>query len=194
MNGDEVSGVTTMQMGVGLDDGDMLLKEEVRLAADETGGSLFDKLAIVGGELCVKTMEGLAAGTITPVPQEEAEATHVGMIKKSMGNLDFTRSAVELERLVRGLNPWPSAYTHLGNKTLKIWKARVEKDIVPDAVTGQVVAADADGIAVVTGDGLFVMEEIQLEGKKRMPVADFLRGRDIPAGTILGEQESMTQA
>lgn len=131
MNGDEVSGVTTMQMGVGLDDGDMLLKEEVRLAADETGGSLFDKLAIVGGELCVKTMEGLAAGTITPVPQEEAEATHVGMIKKSMGNLDFTRSAVELERLVRGLNPWPSAYTHLGNKTLKIWKARVEKDIVP---------------------------------------------------------------
>jgi len=194
MNGDEVSGVTTMQMGVGLDDGDMLLKEEVRLAADETGGSLFDKLAIVGGELCVKTMEGLAAGTITPVSQEEAEATHVGMIKKSMGNLDFTRSAVELERLVRGLNPWPSAYTHLENKSLKIWKARVEKNIVPDAVPGQVVAADADGIAVVTGDGLLVMEEIQLEGKKRMPVADFLRGRDIPAGTILGEQESMTQA
>ena len=82
MNGDEVSGVTTMQMGVGLDDGDMLLKEEVRLAADETGGSLFDKLAIVGGELCVKTMEGLAAGTITPVSQEEAEATHVGIRSK----------------------------------------------------------------------------------------------------------------
>ena len=100
MNGEQVSGVTTMQMGVGLDDGDMLLKEEVILREDETGGSLFDRLAEVGGTLCVKTIEGLAEGSITPVPQDEAQATHVGMIKKSMGNLDFSRSAVELERLL----------------------------------------------------------------------------------------------
>ena len=93
INGDAVSGVTTMQMGEGLDDGDMLLKEEVVLAPDETGGSLFDRLAEVGGRLCVQTMEALAAGTIQPIPQDETQATHVGMIKKSLGDLDFTRSA-----------------------------------------------------------------------------------------------------
>lgn len=185
MNGEQVSGVTTMQMGVGLDDGDMLLKEEVILREDETGGSLFDRLAEVGGALCVKTIEGLAEGSITPIPQDEAQATHVGMIKKSMGNLDFSRSAVELERLVRGLNPWPSAYTHLGNKTLKVWKARVDTDTKTEAQPGEVVSSDASGIAVATGEGLFVMEEIQLEGKKRMCVADFLRGREIPVGTML---------
>ena len=132
-----------------------------------------------------KTIEGLAEGSITPIPQDEAQATHVGMIKKSMGNLDFSRSAVELERLVRGLNPWPSAYTHLGNKTLKVWKARVDTDTKTEAQPGEVVSSDAFGIAVATGEGLLVMEEIQLEGKKRMCVADFLRGREIPVGTML---------
>ena len=125
INGDKVSGVTTMQMGVGLDDGDMLLKQEVVLSEDETGGSLFDRLAKVGGELILRTMEGLEAGTIIPVPQKEEEATHVGMIKKSLGQLDFSEEAMVLERKIRGLNPWPSAYTKLGNKTLKVWWARL---------------------------------------------------------------------
>lgn len=192
INGDKISGVTTMMMGVGLDDGDMLLKQEVALAEDETGGSLFDRLAGVGGELIVRTMEGLAAGTITPVPQVEAEATHVGMIKKSFGQLDFSEEAIALERKIRGLNPWPSAYTKLGNKTLKVWWARVESSL-PDGATadntepGVVCLADASGIWVSTGKDYLVLEEIQLEGKKRMSAADFLRGRSLDVGTKLGE-------
>ena len=112
-NGDPVSGVTTMQMAWVWTTVICFLKEEVPLAADETGGSLFDKLAKAGGKLCVRTLEGLERGEITPIPQNEAEATHVGMIKKSMGEMDFSRSAIELERLVRGLNPWPQRlYPH----------------------------------------------------------------------------------
>lgn len=193
INGDKVSGVTTMQMGVGLDDGDILQKQEVCLAADETGGSLFDRLAKVGGALCVQTMEALEAGTLTPIPQEEAQATHVGMIKKSMGELDFHRSAVELERLIRGLDPWPSAYTRWGKRTLKVWKAKVWETL-PDSVSspsdtspGTVVMASEEGIAVATGEHFLVLQEVQLEGRKRMAVADFLRGCSLEAGCRLGE-------
>ncbi|MDD6193526.1 MAG: methionyl-tRNA formyltransferase [Lachnospiraceae bacterium] len=192
INGDKVSGVTTMMMGVGLDDGDMLLKQEVELAEDETGGSLFDRLAQVGGELIVRTMEGLEAGTIIPEPQVEVEATHVGMIKKSFGQLDFSLEAVVLERRIRGLNPWPSAYTKLNNKTLKVWWARVEHTLPMEAAEnmaepGVICYADESGIWVSTKENYLVLEEIQLEGKKRMSAADFLRGRTLEMGTKLGE-------
>lgn len=187
INGDEVSGVTTMQMGVGLDDGDILLRQEVTLAADETGGSLFDRLAVAGGELIVRTLDELAEGRITPTPQNESEATHVGMIKKSFGVMDFTKSAVELERLIRGLNPWPSAFTKLSGKTLKVWRASVCDDDAAGAKSGEIVRTADDGIRVQTGRGILVLEEIQLEGKKRMAAADFLRGRALETGTVLGE-------
>lgn len=196
INGETVSGVTTMQMGEGLDDGDMLLKKEVLLAPDETGGSLFDKLAVVGGELCVKTLEELQKGSLKPVPQDDALSTHVGMIKKSMGKMDFTCPAEQLERLVRGLNPWPSAFTFLDGKTLKVWKAAVEDRLPGETkrggcleehpVPGMIFAADERGIWVLTGKAYLVLEEIQLEGKKRMSAADFLRGHEIVTGTVLG--------
>ena len=198
INGDKVSGVTTMQMGVGLDDGDMLLKEEVELAEDETGGSLFDRLAIVGGKLCVKTIEGLEAGTVKAVPQNEDEATHVGMIKKSMGEMDFEKSAVELERLIRGLNPWPSAFTKLNGKTLKVWKAAVSsyEDManetgisvsdIEGSNPGEIIWTGKDSIAVKCNGDILLMKEVQLEGKKRMTVADYLRGHGIEQHTVLG--------
>lgn len=198
INGDKVSGVTTMQMGVGLDDGDMLLKEEVELAEDETGGSLFDRLAIVGGKLCVKTIEGLEAGTVKAIPQNEDEATHVGMIKKSMGEMDFEKSAVELERLIRGLNPWPSAFTKLNGKTLKVWKAVVSsyEDManetgisvsdIEGSNSGEVIWTGKDSIAVKCNGDILLMQEVQLEGKKRMTVADYLRGHGIEQHTVLG--------
>jgi methionyl-tRNA formyltransferase len=198
INGDKVSGVTTMQMGVGLDDGDMLLKEEVELAEDETGGSLFDRLAIVGGKLCVETIEGLEAGTVKAVPQNEDEATHVGMIKKSMGEMDFEKSAVELERLIRGLNPWPSAFTKLNGKTLKVWKAAVSsyEDManetgisvsdIEGSISGEVIWTGKDSIAVKCNGDILLMQEVQLEGKKRMTVADYLRGHGIEQHTVLG--------
>lgn len=206
INGDKVSGVTTMQMGVGLDDGDMLLKREVELAEDETGGSLFDKLAKAGGELCVETLEALEKKTVTPEPQNEAEATHVGMIKKSLGRMDFSRSAEELERLVRGLNPWPSAFTRLEDKTLKIWKAAVRAELPENSAQGakadlraaavlaehptpgMICRMNEEGIWVLTGRDYLLLQEIQMEGKKRMSAADFLRGHQIVLGTVLGEK------
>lgn len=195
INGDKVSGVTTMQMGVGLDDGDMLMKKTVELAADETGGSLFDRLAVLGGELCVETMKGLEEGTITPVPQDPREATHVGMIQKSMGRMDFTQSAGALECLIRGLNPWPSAYTYMDGKMLKVWKAAVAEDlphqteenpvIAEHPVPGMVCRVDKEGIWLLTGEGYLILQEVQLEGKKRMAAADFLRGHELAVGTVL---------
>ncbi len=185
INGDKETGVTTMQMGPGLDDGDILLQETVPISPDETGGSLFDKLAVTGGKLILKTLSGIEAGTIKPRKQDETAATHVGMIRKDMGDLDFTRSAAELERLVRGLNPWPSAYTFLDGKMLKIWKAEVCKKN-SDAAPGTCVREEND-LYVATGEGFLKFLEVQIEGKKRMAVSDFLRGHDIHTGYILGK-------
>ena len=187
LNGDQVSGVTTMRMDVGLDTGDMIDKTEVVLAPDETGGSLFDKLAEAGAKLCVKTMEQIKAGTAVYTKQEEAQATHVGMISKQMGKIDWEAPAEQTERLIRGMNPWPSAYTKLNGKTLKLWKASV----LPEDQAGQagsVIKADKTGFFVQTGTGILAIEELQLEGKKRMSYADFLRGYPVETGTRLGEE------
>lgn len=183
INGEKIAGVTTMMMGEGLDNGDMLLKSELELDKDETGGSLFDKLAVLGGELAVKTIAALNAGEITPIPQNETEATHVGMIKKEMGLIDFKRPAIEIERLIRGLNPWPSAYTHIDGKTLKLWKATV---VEGNGQPGEIIKVDKNSFIVSCGEAALQIEELQLEGKKRMLTADFLRGYKLEKGVILG--------
>lgn len=125
LNGDQVTGVTTMRMDEGLDTGDMIMKQEVIVDEDETGGSLFDKLSEVGAKLCVKTMEAIENGTAVYTPQDDALATHTGKIQKEMGSIDWSKDAEVIERLVRGLNPWPSAYTRIDDKNLKIWRAKV---------------------------------------------------------------------
>ena len=128
MNGDEVSGVTIMKMDEGLDTGDMLTKVEVPLAADETGGSLFDKLAAAGAKLLVETLPRLEKGEVTPEKQPEISTTeYARMIKKEDGKIDWTKSAVEIERQIRAMSPWPSAFTFINGKTLKVWKASVLK-------------------------------------------------------------------
>lgn len=182
INGEKVSGNTTMLMGPGLDDGDMLLKSEIELAADETGGSLFDKLALDGGKLAVKTIEALDRGEITPIPQNEAEATHVGMIHKDLGNVDWTKSAEEIERLIRGLNPWPSAFTFVNGKQLKLWKAKV---MDMSGEPGTIIDVNKNGFTIACGSKALAVEELQLEGKKRMAAADFLRGYQLETGTRL---------
>ncbi|PHU39676.1 methionyl-tRNA formyltransferase [Pseudobutyrivibrio ruminis] len=179
INGEKISGNTTMLMGPGLDDGDMLLKSEVELAADETGGSLFDKLALDGGKLAVKTIEALERGEITPVPQDESQATHVGMIKKEMGNIDWSKPAEEIERLIRGLNPWPSAFTFLNGKQVKIWKATV---VDKTGAPGTIISVDKNVFTVACGKQALEINELQLEGKKRMNAGDFLRGNALEAG------------
>lgn len=184
INGEEVTGVTTMRMDEGLDTGDMILKEEVVLDKEETGGSLFDRLAKTGADLCVKTLKAIEEGTATYTPQNHEEATHTTMIKKQLGEMDWTKPAQELECLVRGLNPWPSAYTHLNGKTLKIWKTTVlEKETGKEPGT---IEVGKNTIAVQTGKGMLQLEEIQLEGKKRMQTDAFLRGVSLETGMVLG--------
>lgn len=186
INGDAVTGVTIMQMDIGMDTGDMIAKREVVIGKDETGGGLFDKLAEVGAKLCVDTMVEIENGTATRTPQNHEEATHVSMIGKELGNIDWKKSAVEIERLIRGLNPWPSAFTQLDGKSFKIWKADVlERNT--DNVPGTVVRVEKGCMEVQTGEGVLSLLEVQLEGKKRMETDAFLRGYSVEVGTCLGE-------
>ena len=189
LNGDAVTGVTIMRMDVGLDTGDMIAKTEVAILPEDTGGSLFDRLAEAGAKLCVDTIPSIVDGTAVYTPQDESAATKVEMIKKQDGHIDFTRSAKEIECQVRGLNPWPSAYTSLAGKTLKIWAADVCEDVGSmddSAAPGTVAFIKKDSFGVQTADGILICKEVQLEGKKRMSAADFLRGNAVEAGTVLG--------
>ena len=189
IDGEEKSGVTTMQMDEGLDTGDMLLTEEVVLDPQETGGSLFDKLSEVGAGLLLKTLDELEAGNVHPQKQpSESTTAYAAMLTKKMGEIDWTQSAVQIERLVRGLNPWPSAYTHLGQKTLKIWRAAVHPSMVQTKEPGTVILMDKKHFSVQTGDGMLEILELQLEGKKRMDADAFLRGYQVEDGIKLGER------
>ena len=177
-----MTGVTIMRMDEGIDTGDMILKEEVIVREDETGGSLFDRLAKVGAKLCVRAMEEIENKTAVYTPQDSSQATHTKKIYKEMGSIDWSRPAKEIECLIRGLDPWPSAYTRLGDKTLKIWKAKVipaQKAAQP----GCIVKVEKDQILVQTGEGILTLLEVQLEGKKRMSVESFLNGYTVEEGT-----------
>ncbi len=186
IDGEEVSGVTTMQMDEGLDTGDMLLKTEIRLDEKETGGSLHDKLAAAGAELCVRTLKGLEEKTIVPKPQGESPTAYARMLDKKLGNIDWSRDAESIERLVRGLNPWPSAYTNWDGKVMKIWEARAEKRAAETGgVPGTVISVEKDGFCVETGDGVLKVLALQIPGKKRMEADAFLRGYEIAPGTVL---------
>ena len=188
INGDEKSGVTTMRMDTGLDTGDMILKEEVTLDKKETGGSLFDKLSEVGARLLIRTLEELEDGT-AQFEKQPAESTteYAEMLTKKSGNIDWNKSAAEIECLIRGMNPWPSAYTAWRGKTLKIWAASVysKKEIDEMAVPGTVVGVTKQALLVQTGDGVLALEELQPEGQKRMPVDAFLRGYPMEAGEMI---------
>lgn len=185
IDGEQKSGVTTMLMDVGLDTGDMLEQREILLDEKETGGSLFDKLSALGGEMILSTLKGLEEGTIKRTPQGESLTSYAKMLKKDMGDIDWTMDAVSIERLVRGLNPWPSAYTSLNGKTLKIWAA----DVVSGEVSGNpgCVTVTKDSLLVETGCGFLSVKELQLEGKKRMEISAFLRGFTIENGEVLGK-------
>lgn len=187
LNGDTVTGVTIMRMDVGLDTGDMIAKTEVGISPDDTGGTLFDRLAQAGARLCVETIPSIVDGTAVYTPQDECAATKVGMIQKKDGCMDFSRSAKELACQVRGLNPWPSAYTFLAGKTLKIWAAQAQAGGDPGGA-GTIAFIKKDSFGVQTGDGILVCREVQLEGKKRMPAGDFLRGNVMEAGMRLGKE------
>ena len=190
IDGEETSGVTIMQMDEGLDTGDMLLKGEIALDPQETGGSLFDRLSALGARLLVEALAQIEAGTIAREKQpQESPTPYAAQITKAQGEIRWEDPAVKIERLIRGLNPWPSAYTRLGGKTLKLWKAQAlpqEENSDKEAAPGTVVARDRESITVQTGQGLLKLLEVQLEGKKRMDTASFLRGYSLEEGTRLG--------
>lgn len=207
IDGKKETGVTIMQMAAGMDTGDILLQRTIPIAEDETGGGLFDKLSVLGGELIVEALPKIERGELTPVPQDEDRATKCGKLSKDMGRIDFSQPAETIRNLVRGLNPWPSAFTTLGKKTFKIWRVKAlmelefrqmakeftdgEDDarttLVGENAYGSVVAVLKDSFVVLTGDGYLQIFEVQLEGKKRMAASDFLLGYKMQVGTKLGE-------
>lgn len=181
--GDQKAGVTTMQMAEGLDTGDMLLTYETEIGARETAGELFDRLAQAGAALLVETLEKL--DSITPRPQDDSQSCYAHMLDKQMAVIDWTKSAREIDCLIRGLNPWPVALTTLAGARLKIYAA---EPVPGTGKPGEVLESDPKkGLTVACGAGALALHEVQLVGGKRMKSADFLRGHAIDKGTMLGE-------
>ena len=186
INGEKETGVTIMQMNEGVDTGDMLSHVVVPIAPKETAESLFDKLAKAGAKLIVETLPKLEAGEIIPVPQDESQSSHVKMMNKSLGKIDWNQDAVVIERLVRGLNSWPSAYTYFQGKSVKLWDCDVV-EAAAKAVPGTIIAVAKDSFDVATGNGALRVLELQLEGKKRMDTKSFLLGNQWKTGMQLGK-------
>lgn len=183
LEGDSETGVTIQQMGEGLDTGSILSQRSIPIEPSDTGGSLFDKLARLGASLATETVDDILKGRISPVPQDEEKATYAKKIDKAMGRIDWTQSAVSIERQIRALDPWPSAYTYLDGKMLKVWKP-----VVGDAVgapCGTVCDVGKETITVACREGSLIIKEVQIEGKKRMSVRDFLLGYRLSKGAVL---------
>lgn len=183
LDGEKETGITTILMDEGIDTGDILLKKTIKIDADETSGSLFDKLKALGAKTILETLDELEKGSITPTKQGESPTAYAKMLTKAMGLIDFTRSAKELDCFVRGMDPWPSAYTLLAGKTLKLWKVRaVEKS----GKAGSVIEIGKESFTIACGEGAIEVLEVQLEGKKRMSAGDFLKGSTLNKGQELG--------
>jgi methionyl-tRNA formyltransferase len=175
-----------MHMDEGMDTGPILLREELKIMKNETGGSLQDRLAQLAGPVIIRTLAQMTAGTITEYPQDHAAASYAPKIKRSMGLIDWSRDATQLSCLIRALDPRPGAYTILEDKEIKLFSPMVHNDYQPDPVPGQVRGNTKTGMMIATGKGILEIRDIQYPGKKRMPVQDFLRGFSIPPETILG--------
>lgn len=184
LEGDEKTGVTTMQMAEGLDTGDMLLKAETPIEADDTAETLHDRMSVMGKELLLKTLDSLGKGELTPVPQKDEESCYAKMLTKDLGKISMNWNAKKLERYIRGLNSWPSAYTTWKGKTLKLWRAKVISGNTEEA-PGTVVEVGKKSFTIQTGDGKLEILEVQLEGKKRMDAGSFLRGVSVEKGDVL---------
>lgn len=191
IEGETVTGVTTMQMDEGLDTGDMIMKTEVPVSEDETGETLHEKLSAAGAALCVETLRALEDGTAVFEKQGESPTAYARMLTKELGNIDWTEPAVRIERLVRGLNSWPSAYTYWNGKLMKIWRAEVlqtQPEDAGDIRPGTIAAVGRDSFTVRTGDGDLRVLEVQMPGKKRMETGAFLRGNTMETGDVLSRK------
>ncbi|MDE7309661.1 MAG: methionyl-tRNA formyltransferase [Lachnospiraceae bacterium] len=185
IDGEKETGVTTMKMDAGIDTGDMIDKTVVSIAKEETTQTLYDKLMRAGASLLLETMEKLENGTAVFTKQNEDDSTYAKILKKEMGNIDFSMPAEKIERLIRGLNPWPAAYTSYQGRTLKIWKAFVKEEEAKGEF-GEIIEVAKDSFSVKTGKNLLCVTELQMEGKKRMDTRAFLSGIRLETGERLG--------
>lgn len=191
MAGERVTGVTTMFTERGLDTGDMLLSREMDILPGETAGELTARLAELGAQVLIETLERLEAGTLERVPQDESKASYQPMLVKEDGLIDWSRAAKEIEHQVLGVNPWPGAYTPFGNGVLKVWRAHAVNCPCEgaDMACGQVICADRRaGLLVKCGEGALSLDELQLPGAKRLNARDYLNGKPMPTGTQLGAE------
>ncbi len=184
LEGDEETGVTIMFMEEGLDTGDMLAKARVPIDR-KNGAKLHDELAVLGAKLLTETLPKLEAGTVKPEPQDDARSTYAPMISKKDGEIDFTKSPEQIERLIRAFDPWPGAFTSYHGKLLKIWEAEVSPKASQEPA-GTITKVSSEGIEISAGGGTLVAKVIQLPGKKRVAVSDHLKGNRMEAGSVLG--------
>lgn len=184
--GDATSGVCTMRMDEGMDTGDLLLTKEVTLAPDETAGSLFHRLEPLGAELLMETLDRLEAGTIPPQKQDSSNATHARMLEKEDGRIDWTKAAREVDSHVRGMSPWPGAFTSAGGKLLKVHRVLVTSHDEPHPASGT-VQASKEQVEVLCGRGRVALLEVQAEGGKRMSAIEFWRGKGSGITRLGGE-------
>lgn len=185
INGETKTGVTTMQMDEGLDTGDMLMKIEVPIAPDETGETLHDKLSLAGKDVLIKTLTALQAGTLQPQKQNDAESCYASMIDKQLAKIDFSKSADEICCLIRAMNSYPYAQTFYEGKLLKIVKATPVKLNNLTSENGAIADVKENGFTIKCGNGAVFVTEIQMEGKRKMPVSEYVKGNTITVGTIL---------
>jgi methionyl-tRNA formyltransferase len=183
IGGDTETGVTTMQMDVGLDTGDMLVKRTIPIGPDDDARTLHDKLSLLGAEALGETLDLLAAGRLVAEKQDDALTCYAAMLKKEDGELDWSRPATELRNRIRGMNPWPGTFTFWDGKLVKVFRGG---EGAGSGQPGTVLRAGRDGIEVACGSGSLVLAELQLEGKKRLPAAEFLAGCRLEPGTVLG--------
>lgn len=186
INGEEKTGVTTMYMEKGLDTGDMIDKTEVVIDKTDTGATLHDKLARAGAELILTTLEALKKGTAVRTKQNDAESCYASMLKKEMGNIDFTKSASEIERLIRGLIPWPCAYTVIDGKNVKLYRADVKEMDVSSYQSGEIIEITKKTFTIACGQNTLVIRSLQPEGKKQMDTAAYLNGNKLETGMLCG--------
>ena len=186
LNGDEVTGITTMLMGEGLDTGDILMQSSTPIGENETAAELFDRLAQMGAELLVQTLDKLEKGELTPIKQDESLATYAQMLSKDMCMLDFNKPVREVHKKICGLSDWPCAVTMLNGKRLKVYRSEIVSSKCGDVPAGTVT--DTGRFCVKCADGVLRFTEVQAEGSKRMKAEDYLRGNPIENGTVLGAQ------
>lgn len=185
INGEKVTGITTMFMAKGMDTGDMLLKTEVEITSEDNFASIHDKMAQAGAELLLETLTALQAETVERVPQNHEEATYAPMITKETGHIDWTKNAEEIINLMRGLDPAPGAYAIYEEETLKLFKGIKAEGDYRQGKPGEVVDITKKGFVVKCGDGALIITELQATGKKRMPADAYLRGHAINQGVLL---------